>query len=116
MKRAPLEGRRILTTIIKQTGVETVYFISRKQADQIVVQDLPRGLFVHANFIESFGLSFENRGVPSAREEGRIGAEEQALRAHYVEGAPEHVAEIEMSFFVSHPAIATRSIQVYVRA
>src|ERR1700689_5507874 len=71
MKRAPLGGRRILTTIGNQTEVEPVYFISRTQADQIVVQDLPRALFVHADFIESFGGSFENRRVKSAREEGR---------------------------------------------
>ena len=41
---------------------------------------------------------------------------QQAPRAGDIQRAPEDDPEIEMSLFVSDPAIAARSIQVYVGA
>src|SRR5580658_581349 len=115
MKRAPLKGRRILTTM-KQKGAAALYFVSRKQADQIVIEDQPRHFLRHADFVESLRLHLKNGRVPPAREERRVGSEQQSLRPGDIQRAPEHGAQIQMGLFVSHPAIAARSIQVYVRA
>ena len=45
------------------------------------MQDLPGNFLVDADFVESFGLGFKNRLIPSAREERRVGSKQQPLRA-----------------------------------
>ena len=59
------------------------------------MENQPRHFFRYADFVERFGLRFENGGVPAARKERRIGAEEQALRACDIQRAPENGAQIE---------------------
>src|ERR1700722_6113336 len=116
MKRAPLEGRRILTIMIKRQGAATLLIVSGEQTNQIVVEDGTGNLFGYADFVERLGLRFKDGVVQSAREEGRVRSKEQTLRPNDIQNALKDGTEIEVAFFVSNPAIAARSIQVYVRA
>ena len=116
MNRAPLESRRILTIIIKRQGAATALFVSGEQANKIVVEDGTGNLFGYADFVESLGLCFKDGVVPSAREKGGVRSKEQTLRPNNIQNALKDSAKIEMALFVTHPAIAARSIQIYVRA
>ena len=80
------------------------------------MENLARNLFGDADLVERLALRFEDARVPTARKIRGIAAEQQPLRAGDIEGAPEYDAQVEMRLFVTHPAIAARSIQVYVRA
>lgn len=81
---------------------------------EVAAEDVASGGFVDSGGVERGGLGVENRLVPAAGEETRVGAEEQALRTRYGESAAKDRSQIET--FVLHPAIAAAGIEPDVRA
>src|SRR5580658_9403334 len=89
---------------------------SGKKLGQVILKNETGDFIGYADLIQRFALLFEDVRVPSTRKIRRIGAKEQALGAGDIQSAAEYGAKIQVRFFIAHPAIAARSIQIYVRA
>ena len=81
---------------------------------QIGTQDFGDFRGGDAEFVENLNLLFEDGGVPAAREEAGVGAEEDAINADRVNGALKDGTEIEG--FIFHPFIAAGGIDEDVGA
>src|SRR5581483_642271 len=104
MNGAPLDGRRILTTMTRRSGAGAD-LISRRlwqESRQVVVQNQSGRFLIHADFVERLDLRFEDSGMPAAWKIRRIGAEQQPARTCYVQRTAEDGAKIQMPLLVTH--------------
>src|SRR5260370_13951647 len=79
-----------------------------EQAVEVASQNGLRIGFTQSQVRQSSSLAGVNRLLPSTREEGGIGAEQEPLRPSHIERAAEHRFQIERRSMVAHPAIAAR--------
>src|SRR5437899_7528227 len=66
-----------------------------EQPIEIAAENLPALRLRDAELLQDLLLHLVNRPLPAAREERRVGAEQQPIRARHLERVPEHVVEAQ---------------------
>src|SRR5262245_44806116 len=113
--QAPAATEAIPITAARTKVLRCTIISSTEQAIEVAAENRRAVLLARAGGPKRAFLRVVERHLPAAREERRVGAEEQASGADDVQGPPEDGLEREPRI-VLHPVVRARRIEVQRRA